>query len=436
MTEINLTIALVGGLVLALGLVSDWLKQHGVSDVLVALVLGVAVGPAGLGVLNPMMWGNGPLVLEEAARLTVGIGLMGAALRLPGGYFEATWRSHAVLLLGAMAGMWLVGSLLVWWILGVPVGTALLIGAIVTPTDPVVASSIVTGTVAEQNLPGRIPCLMTAEAGLNDGLALPLVVLGIAFIGGTAHEIDLVSFLAYDVLWEVGGGVVLGFLLGAATARLLKAAERHMLIEKTAYLAIVIALALLTLGLVRLLGSDGLLAVFVAGVAFDRGVPMSEREDAGEIAATFDRFFSLPIFTLIGAVLPWAAWAELGWRGAALVVAMLLMRRLPVVLAVHRWVKPLRSLGDALFVGWFGPIGIAATFYAAMTFRETGLASVFAVSLLLVCASVVVQGLTATPLTRLYGRVCQTVKPDDDEPHMLLAQPGRRALGSDVESDA
>ena len=63
MTEINLTIALVGGLVLALGLVSDWLKQHGVSDVLVALVLGVAVGPAGLGVLNPMMWGNGPLVL-------------------------------------------------------------------------------------------------------------------------------------------------------------------------------------------------------------------------------------------------------------------------------------------------------------------------------------------------------------------------------------
>lgn len=432
MTEINLVIALVGGLVLALGLVSDWLKQHGISDVLVALGLGVAVGPVGLGLLDPMNWGNGILVLEEAARLTVGVGLMGAALRLPSGYFGATWRSQAVLLFGAMAGMWLVGSLLVWGILGAPVWTALLIGAIVTPTDPVVASSIVTGTVAERNLPGRIPCLMTAEAGLNDGLALPLVVLGIALVGGPAHETSLVSFLTRDVLWEVGGAVLLGFGLGAATARLLKLAEDHMLIEKTAYLAIVVALALLTLGLVRLLGSDGLLAVFVAGVAFDRGVPMSEREDAGEIAATFDRFFSLPIFALIGAVLPWSAWADLGWRGPALVVAVLLLRRLPVVLAVHRWVKPLRSLGDALFVGWFGPIGIAATFYAAMALRETGLETVFAVSLLLVCASVVVQGLTATPLTRFYGRACDTAKPEEGDPEMILAQPGRRALESDT----
>ncbi len=435
MTEINLAIALVGGLVLALGLVSDWLKQHGISDVLVALLLGIAVGPVGLGLLDPMAWGNGPLVLEEAARLTIGVGLMGAALRLPGGYFEATWRSHAVLLLGAMAGMWLVGSLLVWWILGLPVWTALLIGAIVTPTDPVVASSIVTGTVAERNLPGRIPCLMTAEAGLNDGLALPIVVLGIALVGGAAHETGLVSFLTHDVLWEVGGAIVLGFFLGAATAHLLKLAEHHMLIERAAYLAIVIALALLTLGLVRLLGSDGLLAVFVAGVAFDRGVPMAEREDAGEVAATFDRFFSLPIFALIGAVLPWTAWADLGWRGPALVAAVLLLRRLPVVLAVHRWVEPLRSLGDALFVGWFGPIGIAATFYAAMAFRETGLESVFAVSLLLVCASVVVQGLTATPLTRLYGRACDTAKQNDDDPQMLLAQPGHRALGDDTGPD-
>lgn len=427
MTEINLSLALIGGLVLVLGLVSDWLKQHGISDVLVALGLGVAVGPAGVGLLDPMAWENGPRVLEEAARLTIGIGLMGAALRLPGGYFGATWRSQAVLLLGAMAGMWLVSSLLVGWIVGVPIGVALLIGAIVTPTDPVVASSIVTGTVAEKNLPGRIPCLMTAEAGLNDGLALPLVLLGVALAGG--HETELVPFLTRDVLWEVGGAVLLGSLLGAGTARLLKLAEEHMLIEKSAYLAIVIALALLALGLVRLLGSDGLLAVFVAGVAFDRGVPMAEREDAGEIAATFDRFFSLPIFALIGMVLPWAAWADLGWRGPALVVAVLLLRRLPVVLAVHRWVEPLRSVGDALFVGWFGPIGIAATFYAAMALRETGREVVFAVSLLLVCASVVVQGLTATPLTRVYGRRCSTAKQKDDDPGMNLAHAGRRALG-------
>jgi NhaP-type Na+/H+ or K+/H+ antiporter len=128
LTELNLTIALIGGLVLVLGLVSDWLKQHGISDVLVALALGVAVGPVGLGLLNPLAWSGDTLVLEEAARLTIGIGLMGAALRLPGGYFGATWRSQAVLLLGAMAGMWLVSGLLVWGVLGVQTVQTGLIG--------------------------------------------------------------------------------------------------------------------------------------------------------------------------------------------------------------------------------------------------------------------------------------------------------------------
>ena len=428
MTAFNLTLALVGGLVLILGLVSDWLKQHGVSDVLLTLLVGVAVGPVGLGWLDPLGWEWGPEILEEAARVTVGVGLMGAALRLPGGYFQATWRSQAVLLVGAMAGMCVVSGLLVWALVGVPLAVAFLIGAIVTPTDPVVASSLVTGTVAEANLPGRIPCLMTAEAGVNDGLALPLVLLGVALVGGPGLEHGALAFVGKAVLWEIGGGVLLGAALGTATAIALKKAEHKMVVERSAYLAIVTALALLALGLGRLLHADGLLAVFVAGVAFDRGVPMEEREDAEVIGAVVDRFFSLPMFALIGTVLPWAAWAELGWRGPALALAVLALRRLPVVLAVHRWVAPLKSRGDALFVGWFGPIGIAATFYAALALRETGIDAVFEVSLLLVVASVVVQGLTATPLTRLYGRTCHTASDDGGDPGMALATHGRRAL--------
>ncbi|WP_420455453.1 cation:proton antiporter [Rubrivirga sp.] len=429
MTDLNIALVLIGGLVLVLSAVSDLLKQHGVSDVLVALVLGVAVGPVGLGLLDPSAWGDGTVVLEEATRLAVGVGLMGAALRLPGGYFGATWRAHTVLVVGAMVGMWLTSSLLIAWILALPAPMALLIGAVVTPTDPVVASSIVTGTVAERNLPGRIPCLITAEAGLNDGLALPLVLLGIALVGGTGLESGVPAFIGQS-LWQVGGAVAMGAALGTATAHLLVFAERRMLIERAGYLAIVVSLALLTLGSVRLVGSDGLLAVFVAGVAFGRVVPLSEREDAGTVAATVDLFFSLPVFTLIGMVLPWAAWAALGWHGVALALAVLVLRRLPVVLAIHRWVTPLRSVGDALFVGWFGPIGVAATFYAAHALRETGRETVFAVALLLVAASVVAQGLTATPLMRLYSRTCDTAK-DDDDPGMDLAHSGRRALSNE-----
>lgn len=113
---------------------------------------GVLIGPAVFGVLDLADLGDQTLSLEEVALVTVGGAQVGVALRLPVGYSRRNWRLLLVLLGIVMPLMWLAGGLLVYLIAGVPFWVAVLIGAIVTPTDPVVASSIVAGGVAERNL--------------------------------------------------------------------------------------------------------------------------------------------------------------------------------------------------------------------------------------------------------------------------------------------
>jgi NhaP-type Na+/H+ or K+/H+ antiporter len=168
------SLAAVGGLLLLLGMLGGLLKERTpVSEPLIALIAGVLIGPAALGLLDLADLGNRTLILEEAALVTLGVALVGVALRLPIGYSSSNWRLLFVLLGIVMPLMWIVGGLLAYLILGVPFWAAVLIGAIVTPTDPVVASSIVAGGVAERNLPARLRHAISSESGFNDGLALP-----------------------------------------------------------------------------------------------------------------------------------------------------------------------------------------------------------------------------------------------------------------------
>ncbi len=116
-----------------------------------------------------------------------------------------------------------------------------------------------------------------------------------------------------------------------------------------------------------------------------------------------NRFLVLPLFVALGVVLPWSSWAELGWGGPVLVVAVLLLRRLPIVWLLRR---PL-GLGsaDAVFLGWFGPIGVSALFYLAMEAERLAVDPVvLAAGSLVVAASTVVHGVTSAPGRVLYRR--------------------------------
>jgi NhaP-type Na+/H+ or K+/H+ antiporter len=404
LTELYVSLAAVGGLLLVLGMLGGVLKERTpVSEPLVALLAGVLIGPAAFGLLDLADLGNQTVILEEAALVTLGIALVGVALRLPVGYASSNWRLLVVLLGIVMPLMWLCSGLLVYMILGLPFWVSVLIGAIVTPTDQVLASSIVAGGVAERNLPAKLRNAISAESGFNDGLALPFVVLPVLVLTEPSGEV-LGHWLTHTILLEITAGAALAALMGYVAGKTLRWAEIKETMERTSLLTISLALSLTVLGVTELLHLNGVLATFVAGIVFNAAGSSDAKERQEDIQEAISRFFDLPIFVLLGMALPWERWIDLGWSGLLLVAAVLLLRRLPAVLALRPLLGPLRKGYDVLFLGWFGPVGAAALYYAAFSLRETGMEEVWVVGSLIICASVLVHGVTATPLTKLYGR--------------------------------
>ncbi len=213
-------------------------------------------------------------------------------------------------------------------------------------------------------------------------------------------------WLTHTVLLEIVAGAALAAFMGYAAGKILRWAERTQTMERTSLLTISLALSSTVLGVTELLHLNGVLAAFVAGVVFNFAGSSDAKESQKEIQEAISRFFDLPIFVLLGMALPWQGWLDLGWRGPLLVVGVLLLRRLPAVLALRPLLGPLRGrTKDVFFLGWFGPKGAAALYYAAFSFRETGIEEAWVVGSLVICASVLVHGVSATPLTKLYGRL-------------------------------
>lgn len=256
MTQLNIALAIMGGVAVCIALLSALIKRSPVSEPALAVLVGLAVGPYGLSWLDVARWGDTFSILEQAARLTLAIGLMGVALRLQHAALKAVFKPVVLLLTFVMLGMWLVSSLLAGWLLGLSLWAALLLGAVVTPTDPVVASSIVTGKFAKKHLPLRLRDTLSAESGANDGLAYAFVMLPILML---SHSPDQAwsRWLVESVLIGIGGAALMGAVVGFAAARLLAFAEHKKLVASSSLLGYTVAFSLLTLGLAKLLQTDG-----------------------------------------------------------------------------------------------------------------------------------------------------------------------------------
>lgn len=402
--ELYIALVVVGALVLLLGLFSALIHARlPVSIPLLCLIAGMCLGPAGVGILDPARWGARDTILAEAARLTLAIALMATALRLPPRYFLDHVRLQAVLLGVVMPLMWGLATLLVYLWLGPPAVVACLIAAAVTPTDPIVASTIVTSALARKTLPDRIRHALSAESGANDGLAYAFVALPVLLLVERSGSVAG-TWLTTALLREIAGGVVVGLFFGYIAGWLLRWGEEKRTIEQQSFLAYTVALALLVVGAAGLLAVNGVLAVFVSGLAFDNMVGGRERAEEAKIQDTVNQFFTLPVFALIGLAAPVQEWLDLGWRGAGLALTLPILRRLPLFLLLRPWMPPLQRRADALFCGWFGPIGVSALLYSVEATRWTGNDTIWTVSSLIICASIAIHGMTATPITKLYGR--------------------------------
>lgn len=403
MHQIDVAYTLMGLAVVAIALLSGAIHRNPLSEPLLAMAVGIAVGPYALDWLELDLWGSTTTILEQASRLTLAIGLMGVALRLQRESVRRLLRPVSVLLTAGMLGMWLVSALLAWWLLHVPVWAALLLGAIVTPTDPVVASAIVSGHFADHHLPLHLRDGISFESGANDGLAYLLVMLPVLMLGsasGDAWATWLIESLLIGVLFAA----LIGWVIGYGAARLLQLAEHFRWVETTSLLGYTLAFSIFSLGAATLLHADAIVSVFVAGLTFNLCSARKDEHEEEKIQEGVAKLFALPMFILFGLALPFDAWASLGWPLAALAVLTLLLRRAPVIGALYPFIRQTWSRDDARFLGWFAPIGIAAIYYASLAEKHTGDPLYWHVASALVFASILAHGVTAGPLTRLYAR--------------------------------
>lgn len=392
----DLALLVVGALGCVVVLASGLIRHLPVTEPLLALIVGAALGPEAFDLIELE---HGVTVLHHASEIAIAVALMAVALRFPFDLVRQHARPLAWMVGLGMVAMAAIVAGLAGAILGVGLATAVLLGGVLAPTDPVLSSSIVTGKPAEDAIPEEARVLLSAESGFNDGLALPLVVIGMAMVTGQGPG----RFLTHGIV-PVVIALVLGAVVGAGAGEVFRRRQQHRDIEHSAFFVFTLVLALLALGVTNVVGGDGILAVFVAGLAYNRQVGSMIYDQEREVEEGVNRVLVLPLFVLLGIELPWADWAELGWPVLVFAAAVLALRRLPVVLAL----RPLLRLDapTTLFYGWFGPMGAAALFFATTARAEHATEpEVWPAVALVVAASTVVHGITAAPGRALYERV-------------------------------
>ncbi|MGK7753366.1 MULTISPECIES: cation:proton antiporter domain-containing protein [unclassified Roseovarius] len=409
MQQLYLTMAISALTVVLLGLTSGPLQKLPVSRPLLALCVGIAAGPTGAGLLRPDEWGAPHAILKEAARLTLAISVMGVALRVPIRDLLELRRPLLILLGPGLLLMWAVSSGLAWLAFGLAPLLAMSLGAALTPTDPVVAASIVTGHVAEAELPQKSRSILSAESGANDGLAYLLVLLPLLMMteGSEAGLTQVITHvIPVDLLLAVGIGATLGGLTGVA----LRVGDRRGWVEHSSLLGLSVALALLAVAGAHAVGSDGILASFAAGVAFNTLVDREAELEDENVQEAVTKLFTLPVFVLTGALLPWNAWLDRGWTLLIFALAVLVLRRPLAILLLVPFLKITRR--DAVFFGWFGPVGVAAIYYALHAEETLHDPRIWAMASAVVAVSVLLHGVTASPGVMLYGRRAKGTRPE------------------------
>ncbi|EHY61306.1 hypothetical protein HRR83_009003 [Exophiala dermatitidis] len=459
-SNFNIACAVLGGFITLFGLVSYLFKERFyLSEALISLVAGVIFSPHATNFVKPLEYAGGSVenldyITLYFTRLVLGVQLVLAGVQLPSRYLRTEWKSLSLLLGPGMTVMWLCASLIIWAMVPhLHILHALACGACVTPTDPILSNSIVKGKFADKNIPKPLQKIIIAESGANDGLGYPFLFLALYLIkytqmggagqsGGTSKAMGywFGETWGYTILLSVAYGVAVGWI----AKELLHRAEERKFVDRESFLVFAITLALFITGTCGMIGSDDVLACFVAGNAFtwDDWFRIETADDS--LQPTIDMLLNISVFLWFGAVCPWASFRSNDvipiWRLIFLGILILLFRRLPVIFAMHKHIREIEEVHQAAFVGFFGPIGVSAIFYLYVSLdflnqitvngevredaRRLGDVMRVVVWFLAIC-SIVVHGLSV-PLGKLGYHLPRTMSQalsterDEDEPDLSI----------------
>ncbi|KAI0633861.1 Sodium/hydrogen exchanger family-domain-containing protein [Trametes polyzona] len=378
LTDSGLAYTVVGGFVVAFSMVSLLVKEKlFINEVVLGTACGIIFGPFCLNVLDPRAWGGDTNTITlEVTRLTLAAGLFAIGVELPPAYIAKHVKGLLVMVVPTMAFGWVVGAALIHAIFpALDFVSALVVAACLTPTDPVISATIVGGTYARNHVPENIRHIISAESAANDGLAYPFLSISVYLTTEASRRVAIEKWFLVGWLYEVVLGVVIGAALGIVFSFLMKFSHRKGFIDRESYVAQYLALTLFTIGITRTLGSDDLLAAFAVGCAINWDGYFSEQTENEVFSHVVDLLLNCGCFVYIGAWMPFNMFnaPELGitpWRLVVLFLAILVLRRIPPLLLLYKWVPEITTWREALFSGHFGPMGVGAIFISTLAVTE------------------------------------------------------------------
>ncbi|KAJ7662619.1 Sodium/hydrogen exchanger [Mycena polygramma] len=342
------------------------------NEVILGTAFGIVVGPHGANVFDPRAWGGHTNALTlEVMRIILATGLFAIGVELPRSYMAQHAKGLLILVIPTMSFGWIVVAGIIRGLFPHLVYiSCLAIAACLTPTDPIICATIVGGRYAVKNVPLNLRQIISAESAANDGLAYPFLSIAIYLTVETSHRTAIEKWFLVGWLYQAVFGVVLGALLGLSFSYLMRVSHSRGFIDREAYVAQYLALALFTIGIASTFGSDDLLAAFAAGSAISWDGHFNDVTE-NEAFSSIDLVLNCGCFVYIGAWMPFGAFNDLAlgttpWRLAILLVATLALRRIPPLLFLYRWVPDIRTWREALFTGHFGPMGVGAVFVSTL----------------------------------------------------------------------
>jgi NhaP-type Na+/H+ or K+/H+ antiporter len=402
MNSYPLLIAVIGFAVLGAAVLPRMIDRLPISLPIVLVVLGMVVFSLPLSLDGPRPYAD-DVAAERLTEFVVIVSLMGAGLKLrrtPGWFaWGSTWR-----LLGITMPLTVVAiAVLAGGVVGLPLAAAILLGAVLAPTDPVLASDVqLPGPGNEEeadDTDDEVRFALTSEAGLNDGLAFPITNLAIAIAAGGSW---FVGWVVDDVVVKVAVGLVVGLVLGRLIGRATFTLRSEHALARTGEGFVALGATLAVYGICEFVHGYGFLAVFVAAVVIRRSeVDHEYHERLHESAETFERLASVLFLLLLGGAAVDGALAALTPAGVAVAVIIVF-----VVRPVAGWIGLLGSPHDAATRGaiaFFGIRGMGTVYYLAHAVNEETFPAasvVWAVAVATILLSIVVHGVTATPVLR------------------------------------
>jgi NhaP-type Na+/H+ or K+/H+ antiporter len=422
---------LVGSLLLARGLTATTLKHLPFTPAIVYLAVGLLVGPTVLNLFhfNPL---KESALLEVLTEVAVLISLFSAGIKMPVPVNFVRWRAPILLATVSMAVSVGLVAAFAYYLLGLPLGAGILLGAILAPTDPVLATDVQIRHPGDRD---QLRFTLTCEAGMNDGSAFPFVMLGMGLLG--LHELGEfgLRWALVDVLWATLAGIAIGVISGAALGhlgwKLRSEPNEHTLMDDFLGLGLIGVVY----GLSVLVGAWGFLAVFFAAVALrqtelklagaGQNSPNRPQPDHIEAEAAnacpdhaptptvsggslvfkehLERLSELVLVLLIGGTLYLDSWS---WRAVGLALFLFMVARPVSVLSsllLTRTSWPMRGM-----VGWFGVRGIGSLYYLMYAIQHglpEGLAlELIRLTLIAVSLSILVHGTSVKPLMSRFWR--------------------------------